>query len=172
MKRLLNLFRRGLDSEIEREVEFHIAERVDELVASGVSEREAHYMARRQFGNLTGIEERTREMNIWLWLEEWLTDLRISLRRLRKEPGFTLMALLSLALGIGANTAVYTLINDVMLKQLPVRDPQQIVSWGKGDNAGVQAGLTGAIDLFAYDFAREMENNREMFAETASFGSF
>ena len=172
MKRLFNLFRHDLDSEIEREVEFHIAERVDELVASGISEREAHYMARRQFGNRTGIEERTREMNIWLWLEEWLADLRISLRRLRKEPGFTLMALMSLALGIGANTAVYTLINDVMLKQLPVREPRQLVSWGNGDNAGVQAGLSGAIDLFSYDFAREMENNREMFAETASFGSF
>jgi len=172
MKRVINLFRRNLNRDIEREIEFHIAERIDELVASGMAERDAHYAAMRQFGNLTGIEERTRDMNILIWLEELLTDLRISLRRLAKEPGFTLMALLSLGLGIGANTAVYTLINDVMLKQLPVEDPRQLVFWGKGDNAGVQAGLVGSIDLFPYDFARDMESNREMFAETAFSGSF
>ncbi|HEY3740459.1 MAG TPA: ABC transporter permease, partial [Bryobacteraceae bacterium] len=131
-----------------------------------------HYQARRQFGNRGGIKERTREMTLLLWLDGWLSDLRFAVRRLRKEPGFALMALLSLALGIGANTAVYTLINSVMLKQLPVSHPAELVSWGAGVGGGVVELNTGNIDLFPYDFARRMEDDREMFADTAFYGSF
>jgi predicted permease len=172
LRSLINLFRRNLGSDIEREVEFHIAERVDDLIASGASEGEAYYQARRQFGNRTGIEERTRDMNILMWLEEWFADFRFALRRLFKEPGFTLLALLSLGIGIGANTAVYTLINDVMMKPLPVADPQQLVSWGTADTAGVTDGIVGAIDLFPYDFTHELESNHDMFSDTAAYGSF
>ena len=76
----------------------------------------------------------------WSWLEGTLKDVRYGFRMLTKNPGFAAVAVLSLALGIGANTAIFTLINDVLLKSLPVRDPQQLVSFGKAYGAGVIGG--------------------------------
>jgi putative ABC transport system permease protein len=127
-RRLTNAIRPDdVDDEIRREMEFHLEERADDLVAGGLSRRDARREARRRFGNLPLQAERTRDVNLLSWLETSIADLRYALRGLRRSPGFTAVTVLSLALGIGANTSVFTLINVFMLKSLPVRDPDRLV---------------------------------------------
>ena len=126
--RLLNVVRPGrLARDIEREMAFHLAERVDQLVSAGLSEADARREARRQFGNPTAQRERTHEVDVAVWLESVLADLRYAARALRRSPGFTLVAVLSLGLGIGATTAIFSLINAVILRSLPVSRPQELV---------------------------------------------
>jgi predicted permease len=102
-----------------------------------------------------------------------ITDVRYALRMLLKNPGFTAMAVLSLTLGIGANTAIFTLINGVLLKSLPVDQPEQLVSFGKAEGGGVWGGYpTGAVDLFSYDFYKQIEHASKPLSGVFAFGSF
>jgi len=113
--------------DIEREMEFHLAARRDELIACGMDPQTATREAARRFGNPLLQKERTRDADIVVWLESLLADVRFALRGLRRNPGFTTVAMLSLALGIGANTAIFSLTNALLLKSLPVRDPGTLV---------------------------------------------
>src|SRR5262245_43548594 len=113
-RKLLNLVRPDrLNREIERGLSFHVNERADEFVASGMKKDEALRAARRQFGNYRQYQERTRDMNIYVFLETLAKDLRYAIRGLRKNPGFTIAAVITLAVGIGATTAVFTVLNGV-----------------------------------------------------------
>ena len=126
--RLFNVARpTRLARDIDREMTFHLAERVDELVAGGMGEAEARREARRRFGNPLVQRERTRDVDVLVWLESVLADLRFAARGLRRNPAFALVAILSLGLGIGANTAIFSLINAVVLRSLPVRHPEELV---------------------------------------------
>ncbi|HEX2204967.1 MAG TPA: ABC transporter permease [Longimicrobium sp.] len=126
--RLRNTMRpEGLSSELDRELEFHLAERVDELVAGGMTEEEARREARLRFGNPAVQKERTRDRDILPWLESLAADVRYALRSLRASPGFAVVAILSLGLAIGANTAIFSLIDAVMLRSLPVERPEELV---------------------------------------------
>ena len=136
--RLFNVVRpTRLGRELDREIEFHIAERADDLAASGLSEAEAWREARRRFGNRTAQRERSYDARVLLWLESAVADLRYALRALRASPAFTTVTVLSLGLGIGANTAIFSLVDAVMLSSLPVREPETLlrVKMGK-DLAG------------------------------------
>ena len=118
--RLRNTMRsEGLSGELDRELEFHLAERIDELVASGMTEEEARREARLRFGNPTVQKERARDRDVLPWLESLVADVRYALRSLRASPGFAVVAILSLGLAIGANTAIFSLIDAVMLRSLP-----------------------------------------------------
>ena len=109
-------------------IQEHIAERADELVEEGIPRAQAEQAARREFGNVALIEQRSREAWQWPVVESVLSDLKFTLRRLLKAPGFTIAVLLTLAVGIGANTAVFTVVDSILLKPLPYPDSDHIVS--------------------------------------------
>jgi putative ABC transport system permease protein len=124
-----NVFRaEQLNEELESEFEYHLAETVDRLIASGVPEDEALRQARLRLGNYTAQKEKTRDMNVLAWLDETRADVLYGLRQLRLNPGFATVAILSLALGIGANSAMFQLVNAIRFKLLPVKNPQELVS--------------------------------------------
>ncbi len=122
------LGRNGWDDERARELEAYLAIETDDNVARGMSPADARDAARRKLGNLTAIREEIYQMNTLTWLDSAWRDLRHGARLLRLNPSFAIVAILSLALGVGANTAIFQLLDAVRLRTLPVAEPQQLVN--------------------------------------------
>jgi predicted permease len=159
--------RHARDEDFAREIAHYIAQETDDNMARGMSAEEARVAAIRKFGNRRAIREIVYERNSIGWLAIVLQDLRYGLKQLRRRPGFAAAAIMSLALGIGANTAIFTLIDQILLRLLPVDNPQELVqlrvdggrpggNWGDGrhtfpyptylalrDQNTVFSGLTG-----------------------------
>jgi predicted permease len=119
--------RQAADADLHAELRFHLDQQIAENRAAGMSEREAHQAALRLFGNPRVVQERARETWSWQWLESVARDMRQGMRRVMRSPSFALTAIAVLALGIGANVALFTVVNAVLLKPLPVAHPNRLV---------------------------------------------
>ena len=130
--------RRYWDEERARELEAYLEIETDENMARGMSPEEARYAAHRKLGNLTLIREEIYRMNSLNWLETLWQDLRFALRMLRRNPGFTTVGVITLALGIGVNTAIFSLLHDTILARLPISHPQELVQlmWRERTESG------------------------------------
>jgi predicted permease len=169
-RRLMFLFRRKtFQHELQEEMQFHLEMKARALSAAGVAPEEAGHAAQRQFGNPLLLREASREAWGWNALETVFQDLRYGLRQLRRSPGFTSVALLTLALGIGVNTAVFTLMDAVMLRSLPVKDPQQLYSLGADDNCCEMTGLQGNFTIYSYALYRHFQEHAPQFPQLAAF---
>jgi predicted permease len=178
MQRLLELFRRirmlvhrdQFQSELEEEMRLHLDLREQEHCEAGLSRPAAHQAAYRRFGNPTAIKEKSHMTWGWDWLEDFLEDIRYGFRSMLRSPALTAVALLSLALGIGANTAIFSFLDAVMLRSLPVKDPSQLVLLGEGDDAGVTDDY-GSTTLYSYPFYRLMQQKNAVFSDVAAIFS-
>jgi predicted permease len=163
--------RKELDRDLTDEVAFHLAMRIEKNLLAGIDPEEARYAARRQFGNATSLKERSREMWTHVSLEGLLQDIHFGVRKLRNSPGFTFVAVLTLALGIGANTAVFTLIHSVMLKSLPVSRPSELYRLGEGTDCCALDGLQGNFNIFSYPLYLQLRDNTSEFGQLAAFSA-
>ena len=128
VSRVANVFRSsGVDRAIDEEITFHIESRIDELVAAGMTREAAKATARRQFGNRLRLRESSRDVKLMPWVEDLVRDVRHGVRALGRAPVFAAVAILTLALGIGANTAIVSIVNGVLLRPLAYPHPAQLV---------------------------------------------
>lgn len=159
--------RKRTQKDFSDELESHLALEADRLREEGMSETDAATAARRNLGNITKTEERFYESHRWLWLDYLWQDLRYGLRTLRRSPGLTAVAVLSLALGIGANTAIFSLMNAVMLRELPVQKPSQLVLFGTGEARGDDNGFA-TTKCYSYPFFRDMRQKNQVFSDISA----
>ena len=120
--------RRGFEGDLDDEIRFHIETRIGELMDSGLSRPDALARARREFGSIALVREESRAAWQFRWLQDFAADLRHGLRACRRSPAFTMTAVLSLALGIGGTSAIYTALDAVLWKPIPVEDPNRLVT--------------------------------------------
>jgi predicted permease len=161
MMQLFNWFRRGsLERSLDRELQYHFDRRVADFTAAGMPEPEARRRVAVELG-LAQVREEVRDVWLTRWLRDFLYDLRYSARSLLRSPGFTATTLLSLALGIGATAAIYSLVDQVILHALPVRDPERLVlvDWN-GEHA---SGGFGSWNLMSYPICRDLQQQARFF---------
>jgi predicted permease len=178
---LLSNLARGIRSlfhrdRIEREMDDELRGFVEASTADklrrGMPAEQAARAARVEMGSSNAVKHNICSATWESRVEIFWRDLKHCVRGFSRSPGFTLIALLSLTLGIGANTAIFTLIKQVLLQNLPVRDPQQLVTFGKSTGAGILGGIDlGAADMFTYDFARQLETDPGPFQGVAAYSS-
>jgi predicted permease len=161
-----------MEIDLDKELRFHLESQVADKVRSGVSESEARRLTRLEFGGIEQTKEDCRESRGTLWLESLIRDIRYGARQLRNSPAFSFIAIISLALGIGANTAIFTLLNAVMLRPLPVQKPGELLLFGDGTAQGSTLSIPdGNTKLFSYSFFNDFGQKDTSFAGIAAVDS-
>ena len=158
--------REKMETQLEKELRFHIDQHAQELIAQGLQPEEARRQARLTIGGPEVVKENCRDERGTRWLEDFVQDFLYAVRNLRKQPGFALVALLTLALGTGATTVMFTLINGVLLKPLPYSDPSRLVTL-HGDTANWNSVAFGEQNIAYPDF---LDFQRE--SHTLDFGGW
>src|SRR3954463_241846 len=167
----LRFARRHLEDEIDEELRFHLAMREQSLLHRGVAPDEARVAARTYFGDVASVraslltldQERERTMQRANVLEELKQDLVYAARMLRRNPVFTLVSVATLALGIGANTAIFALIDAVLLQRLKVPAPTELVAIGNTARVGARSSGSARVDLLSYRAYQEVRRRAESF---------
>jgi predicted permease len=162
MIQLFNWFRRrSLERGLDRELQYHFDRRVADMTAGGIPESEARRRVAVELG-LAKVREEVRDVWLTRWFRDFLYDLRFSARSFLRSPGFTATTLLSLALGIGATTAIYSLVDQVILHALPVREPERLVlvDWNGDD---LITGAMGTFNLMPYPICRDLQQQARFF---------
>jgi predicted permease len=159
-----SLFRkRRLEEELDEELRSHLEMLIEENLGKGMSSEEARYAARRSLGGVEQMKEVYREQRGLPMIETLFQDLRYGLRLLRRSPGFTVVAVLSIGLGIGANTAIFTLFDAVLLKSLPVKEPERLVQF-------LRAHSKGQVATFPYpEYEKYRDENQVCSGVAATF---
>ena len=163
VSKLVALFRRSKPAnDLEEEIRSHLEMEEQENLESGMPPEEAHYEALRRFGNVALTQERSREMWNWSTVETLWQDLGYGVRQLRRSPGFAIVAILTLALGIGANTAIFSVIDAVLLRELPVKNPHELIALATVGPYGVGS--------FSYSGFKRFRDANRVCSEMAAVG--
>jgi MacB-like periplasmic core domain len=169
------LFLRGRETQrLNAELQYHLDRQIAENLGAGMSAEEARCAALRIFGNPVLLREQTRAAWSWNWLESIVRDLRYTLRVLAQSPGFTLTALITLTLAIGANTAIFSLLNAVLLRSLPIHEPRRlaVLTWTLDNWADDQLTLSGYSDYeFSYPVFERFAKQQKIFSNLFGFAS-
>ncbi|HLJ17133.1 MAG TPA: ABC transporter permease [Bryobacteraceae bacterium] len=156
------LHRSSADAELQREIEIHIQQLTNEAIAGGMTDAEARSMAVREFGPVSQIKEECRETRRVSWIQDLAQDVHYGIRMLRESPGFTAVGVLTLALGIGANTAIYSIVDAVLLRAFPYSDPSQLVLM-----FNVPVKRPDALSSISYRDFTECRSHNTVFSEMA-----
>ena len=159
------------DDRLQKEIEEHLALQTEENLRAGLSPVEARRQAILKFGAVEAIKEDYRDQRGLPFIETMLQDTRHALRRLRKAPAFAITAILTLALGIGATTSIFTLVHAVMLKSLPVSNPSQLYRLGNKPHCCIWGGYSQDTEfsLVSYELYQHLRDNTKGFEELAAF---
>jgi predicted permease len=163
--RLKSLLRRGhVEQELDEEFRYHLERQIEENLASGMNAEEARYAALRAMGGMEQQKEECRDMRRVNFIQDFVQDLRYGLRVLARSPTFTVVAVLTLALGIGANTAVFSVVNGVLLRPLAYKDPDRIITIWEPSRGGHTLGLTD-VEFF------DIRDRNPVFEEVAAYAT-
>ena len=167
-----SLFRKRISRErdLEQEIESHLRMALGDRLERGEQAGTAAVSARREFGNIGLVKEVTRDMWGWTSIERLRQDVGYAARILRKSPAFASVAVLSIALGVGANTAIFSVIDAVMLKALPVREPGRLLIVGDPTRVSSRSAGSGRVDIFSYPFYERFRAGNSVFSDVYGSG--